>query len=384
MSKSTLSIVSCDTYKRKEVSQSLREAINVIDGLDWVEAGMRIAIKTNLVSGSDPAKAIVSHPAILAVLTEILQEKGATVIIGDSPSGPYTQHALEKNYRLSRMDLPEQMGARLNTDVSTSQTSFLQAKVMKQFTYTHWLQDVDGIIVVSKLKTHGMMRLSANVKNMFGVIPGTMKPEYHYRFPRHEDFADMLIDINEYFKPQLYITDAVVGMEGNGPTAGNPRKIGAILASADPYRLDVACATLIDIDPASVPTIHQAYLRGLGPETLSDIPTEEIYGQLEDHILKDYDNSVVSSTVTFSNRIPSCLLPAVTAILQSRPKVKKGECIGCRKCAQVCPAKAISMKKKRPVIDRHACIRCFCCQEFCPKGAMKVHRSAILRFLQKN
>ena len=55
-----------------------------------------------------------------------------------------------------------------------------------------------------------------------------MKPEYHYKYPKIEDFADMIVDLCEYFKPCLCLCDAVVGMEGNGPTQGTPRAIGAM------------------------------------------------------------------------------------------------------------------------------------------------------------
>ena len=48
-----------------------------------------------------------------------------------------------------------------------------------------------------------------------------MKPEYHYKYPKAADFADMLVDLCEYCKPRLCICDAVVGMEGNGPTQGS-------------------------------------------------------------------------------------------------------------------------------------------------------------------
>ena len=65
------------------------------------------------------------------------------------------------------------------------------------------------------------------------------------------------------------------------------------------------------------------------------------------------------------------------------PKVKKNDCIGCGKCAKICPAKAIRMENKLPVIDRKACIHCFCCQEFCPKGAMGVSRPVFARLLNK-
>ena len=66
-----------------------------------------------------------------------------------------------------------------------------------------------------------------------------------------------------------------------------------------------------------------------------------------------------------------------------RPKAKKDECIGCRKCADICPAKAIKMVDKKPVIDKKVCIRCFCCQEFCPVGAMKTHRTLIARIITR-
>ena len=59
--------------------------------------------------------------------------------------------------------------------------------------------------------------------------------------------------------------------------------------------------------------------------------------------------------------------------------MKKAECIGCEKCARICPAKAIEMRGGRPRIARKTCIRCFCCQEFCPTGAMKARRSLIAR-----
>ena len=74
---------------------------------------------------------------------------------------------------------------------------------------------------------------------------------------------------------------------------------------------------------------------------------------------------------------------AIAAILRPYPKLHRADCVGCRKCAQICPAHAITMQSGRPSIDRRACIHCFCCQEFCPKGAMRVGRTAIARLLNK-
>ena len=57
--------------------------------------------------------------------------------------------------------------------------------------------------------------------------------------------------------------------------------------------------------------------------------------------------------------------------------------MGCGKCREICPAKAITLSRSKPVIDRSRCIRCFCCQEFCPKGAMEQHRPVIARLLSR-
>ena len=120
----------------------------------------------------------------------------------------------------------------------------------------------DEIINVCKLKTHGMMGMTCAAKNLFGVVPGTLKPEYHYRHAQPADFAEMILDLDEYVHPRLHICDAVVAMEGNGPSAGDPRAVGAVLAARSPHALDLACAHIIGIRPEDVPTLVAA--RGAG------------------------------------------------------------------------------------------------------------------------
>lgn len=103
------------------------------------------------------------------------------------------------------------------------------------------------------------------MKNLFGTIPGTVKVEYHYRMPELERFSAMLVDVCQYVNPAFTIMDAVWGMEGDGPSAGDPRHIGAILASRSPYALDFAAAGLILSDPTAICTIRRAMERGIGP-----------------------------------------------------------------------------------------------------------------------
>lgn len=379
-----VSIVKCESYESATVRAALLEAIDAVGTLEFVKPGMTVAIKTNLVSGMAPEKAATTHPTMLCELVKLLRERGADVIVGDSPGGLYTAVYVNRIYKAAGMHEVEAAGAKLNDDYSQKEASFPDGKVLREFTYTGYLDRADIIINFCKLKTHGMMGMSAAAKNMFGTIPGVMKPEYHYRFPNHADFARMIVDLDCYFHAALNICDAVVGMEGNGPTMGSPRQIGALLASKNPHALDLVAASVIGLGKEDVPTLEAAFERGLIPEDVSKL---SVYGSPECFAISDYKNIPAHGSVEFGKHSDKFFGKAVKLItgaaLRSKPVVKKSECVGCRVCDNICPAKAITMKDGKPVIDREKCIRCFCCQEFCPKGAMKVKRTLIARLLTR-
>ena len=384
-----VALTPCGGYDDATVTAALTAVLAPLGGLDWVTPGMTVGIKANLVSAMKPEECATTHPSLLCALTRMLRERGATVIIGDSPGGVYTAAFVNHVYHASGMEACEAVGARLNRDLGTVDTTFPEAKVLKQFTYTAWLDTCDAIVDFCKLKSHGMMGMSAAAKNLFGVIPGTMKPEYHFRFPNMADFSNMLVDINDYFakKVKLCLVDAVEGMEGNGPTKGTPRHIGLLLASTSPHTVDAVCARLIGLTEDAVPTLTAARERGLLPEEIPLIPVGMT--DAADYVVKDFEHVAVRHGHLFDSR-GKLISKALEALLTSRPKLKASECIGCGKCAGICPAKAIAMeakqtgKSKKAVIDRDKCIRCFCCQEFCPVGAMKVHRTWIARMLVKS
>ena len=377
----------CTDYSENTVKTALAAVLAPIGGLDWVTEGMTVGIKANLVSAMKPEECATTHPSLLCALTELLRDRGAKVIIGDSPGGVYTAAFVNHVYSASGMSACEAAGAELNRDLGVVDTSFPEARVLKSFTYTSWLDSCDAIIDFCKLKSHGMMGMSAAAKNLFGVIPGTMKPEYHFRFPNMSDFAHMLVDINDYFadKVKLCLVDAIEGMEGNGPTKGTPRHIGLLLASTSPHTVDAVCCQLIGLTEDAVPTLLAARERGLLPDevNLLTVGTAEGKTTVGDYTIKDFEHVAVRHGHLFASR-GKLVSKTLEALLTSRPQLKASECVGCAKCESICPAKAITMENKKAVIDRDKCIRCFCCQEFCPTGAMKVHRTWIARMLVKS
>ena len=380
-----VSVVPMTEYTLSEARRALEEALAPIGGLDFVKSGECVVIKANLVSAMKPEESATTHPTLLCALCDMLAERGARVIVGDSPGGLYNAAFVGRVYTVSGVREVERHGAVLNDDFSQSEATFEDAAVLHSFSYTTYLDKADHIINFCKLKSHGMMGMSCAAKNMFGAIPGIIKPEYHFRFPEYDQFANMIVDLDEYFHPVLSIADAVVGMEGNGPTAGTPRAIGCIIASHSPHALDMIAARILGFDRSELPMLEAAYKRDMIPESADMI---DVVGDVGAFTLSDFERVIERRSLKFSgdgkSGIKKLFSGVASAILTTRPKLNESMCVGCGICRDICPAKAIVIKNKKAKIDRKECIRCFCCQEFCPKSAMKVYRTPIAKLFHKS
>ena len=371
----------CADYKPETVQSALEAAIEAAGGLDWVRPGMRVGVKLNLCALRAPEAAATTHPAAAAALTRMLVSRGAEVVLGDSPGGPFVAPLLHRLYDATGMSLCGEAGGTLNFNCGSSEAAAPAARRLRRFAYADWLRDCDAVISFCKLKSHGMMGMTAAVKNLYGVIPGTVKSEYHFQNADPMQFSDMLVDLCEFVKPRLHLVDAVEIMEGNGPTQGTPRHLGLLLAGRDPYALDRLCAALLGLDESEIPYLESAKRRGLlSPE---DPAIAELAAP---YALKDFRRS--GATASWFARseddrgLRRALKQGLYYLFRSRPAAD-GDCTGCGKCACGCPAHAIRIVKGRARIDRRACIRCFCCQEFCPTGAMKAQRSLAARLRGK-
>jgi ferredoxin len=166
-------------------------------------------------------------------------------------------------------------------------------------------------------------------------------------------------------------------MEGNGPSAGAPIRLGFLAASPDAVALDgVLCRTL-GLDPRNVAHLDLARQEGLGVKDWADIVTTG------DRIAalrpRDYR---LPSTVPI-NYVPHWLVRLVQPLIYHRP-VFSSACVTCGKCVKACPAGALSMKPgKRPVLNPDTCIACCCCHEMCPEHAIEMRPSPFFRFARQ-
>ncbi len=374
-------IVACADYDGGTVRKALEEAVERAGGLDWVAPGMRVGVKLNLCAGFKPERAATTHPVMAAELTKMLVARGASVVLGDSPGELFSPVVLNRIYSVTGMRLCEEAGGELNQDYSHRTVENPDGVTLKTFEYCSWLDGCDAVVSFCKLKSHGLMGMTAAVKNLYGVIPGTVKSEYHFRYPDPMAFADLMVDLNEFVRPRLYLCDAVDCMEGNGPTQGTPRHMGAVLAGTDPYAMDRLCAYLLGVEEKELLTLEAAKRRGLlSPDGEPDCMAEAAPFRIEDFKRSGATSSWFAMDPD-DGAVKKLLKKGLSLLLRSRPKLYDG-CVGCGHCAELCPAKAITIRDKKAVIDRKKCVRCFCCQEFCPTGAMKVQRTLVARILE--
>ncbi len=374
-----VSIARCPDYDPARVEAALGAVLAPLGGMTaFVRPGDRVLVKPNLLASREPARAVTTHPAVVRAALRAVQDAGGEPVLGDSPGGrntPANYAALLRRTGLA--PVLEECGVEsVFFDEPTAELPSPAGQVYRRFRVAGAVADADAIVSLSKFKTHQLTLVTGAVKNCFGYIPGVAKAEYHLstgQDPRR--FAGLLLDLYTARPPVLSVMDAVLGMEGNGPSNGTAREVGLLLAAPHAPDLDFVEALLMGIDPLEVPTIAEAAERGIGPGTASDL---ELLGVSVDEARPPGFKRPAAHAIT---RVPAPILAAVNRLFAVRPRVDPEKCRRCGACAENCPPGAIEVEDGVPRIRHAACIRCFCCQELCPADAIAIDRPLVRRLI---
>jgi len=330
-------------------------------------AGKTVLLKPNILGAMPPERHVNTHPAVVRAAVEAAERRGAArVLVGDN-SGMRAYGSNE--HAATVAGIREAVGDRyVNLGASPVPTP-VQSAFADRLAVSREVLECDVLVSLPKMKTHVATAITGAVKNAYGHLVGGEKTRLHRLAQGAEAFARAVVDVFEIRPPDLVVMDAVVAMEGQGPSGGRPRPVGRVLASTNAVALDTVMAAMMGLAPRAVPMLREAERRGLGP---ADLAAVELDGPFR--------------------RVPGFKTPAVgqglgtwvsrlaTYVLVTRPVVRPKRCVRCGSCVAACPVEAVTMTDRGPVIDYGRCIACFCCHEMCRYGAMDLSRR--MRWLQ--
>ena len=366
-------VIKADSYEEKVVELAVKELLKELGGIaEFVKPNDKVLIKPNMLEGLPPEKAVTTHPEVIRALIREVKKAGAIPIVGDSPGISSTLKVAEK---CGILGVCQQEGVEVVSFTEKIDVVFPEGRTVKKFALASILGEVDKVISVAKMKTHSFMVITGGVKNLFGLIVGKDKAQFHLRMKKRSHFADMLVDLAQVVKPVLYLVDGIVGMEGNGPRNGIVKHAGLLLGGKNGFAVDIAMAEIMGYKGESMPVAARALSLGLSPK-LQDI---QLTGNAC-HTRLQFINP--RNLESLDQRLPVPLVDFFQNQLTAKPIINR-DCIACGRCKDHCPPEAIHINDHKAVIDYKKCIRCYCCQELCPANAVELQRGFLLKILRK-
>jgi uncharacterized protein (DUF362 family)/Pyruvate/2-oxoacid:ferredoxin oxidoreductase delta subunit len=357
----------CESYD--QALDAVGRALAALGGpARFFKPGQKVLIKPNLLADAEPSQAITTHPEIARAVIRLARAEGAIPSVGDSPASALRVGAVwEKTGFRALCDsenVPllnlEQAGSRPFTCAGA--TVAVAAPVL----------DADLVVNLPKVKTHTLTVFTGAVKNLYGTLPGFQKATLHKLFPSADDMSRLVAELADIIRPGLSIADGVIGMEGNGPSGGEPRHLGFVAASAHPAALDAALCRVLGIPAGAVPLFRHLPRELWDSVALVGEPPEPGTASLK----------LPGSWK--SRLIPRPLVRLLAPLFWIRPVLDPALCIHCGRCAAACPPRALIYEKGNiPRLKGPLCIGCCCCHEVCPVKAIHMTESPLMRRISR-
>jgi len=221
--------------------------------------GKRILLKPNLVETALGAPHINTHPLVLRGAIEAFLGFGAaSVMVAEGPGHRRDTLAVYEESGLANVLTEDRIPFHdLNYISGYELPNAGRQSSMRTLTFPGLFKEVDWIVSVAKMKTHHWAGATLSMKNLFGVMPGI-----YYGWPKnvlhYAGIENSILDINATLKPHFAIVDGIVGMEGDGPIMGDPKKVGVLVMGRNLAAVDATCCRIMGIDPYKVSYLERA------------------------------------------------------------------------------------------------------------------------------
>ena len=244
-------VIRCQSFN--DVKEAMFEVLEKYKDLLPSSNDAKILLKPNLNANMNALTGNTTDLRILSAVIQYLKENGYTnIVIGEGTNSGYYRNKIGVISRLKVDQLARHYGVNVK-DLNYSETHEIDfARGVKAQVAKECLE-ADLFINIPKLKTHFEVGMSVCLKNLMGCLVGQENKK-----KTHQNLAENILRINQVVRPHFHIVDALIAMEGLGPTRGTPIRMDAILIGTDPYLIDLACAKIAGFHYKEVRTLKLA------------------------------------------------------------------------------------------------------------------------------
>jgi uncharacterized protein (DUF362 family) len=270
--KSRVVLSKLDHITEESIHASLIEAISTVLDVDLILTAKKIIIKVNLCKPfpSDSGATVDIRVTKSLIKLILKQNPGAEIYVVESNSGG--RNAEEAFKETGYLALGQRYENVRIVNLSKTSQITIGKDEDRRFQYfkdglrvSSLFLDCDFFISVGKLKTHEFERFSGILKNQFGCLSRKGKERYH------PYLSEVIGDISSVLKPDLCIIDGLIGMEGRGPSFGDPKRMDLMIVGNDPVSTDSVAARVMGIDPYSIPHLEATAERAMGEIELDNV-----------------------------------------------------------------------------------------------------------------
>ena len=251
-------VAQVDDYQR-DIADAITRSIRELGVSPEELKGKRILLKPNLVETASGAPHINTHPLVIRGAVEAFLKLGASmVVVAEGPGHRRDTLAVFEESGLADVLTEDRIPFHdLNYLTGYELPNAGRQSRLKTLTFPALFQEIDWIVSMAKMKTHHWAGATLSMKNLFGVMPGI-----YYGWPKnvlHQVGIDnSILDINATLKPHFAIVDGIVGMEGDGPIMGDPKKAGVLVMGRNLAAVDATSCRIMGIDPYQVSYLERA------------------------------------------------------------------------------------------------------------------------------
>ena len=248
-----------------------RKVFDTAGGISkFINKGDVVVLKPNISWAQAPDLAVTTNPEVMVAVIELCQEAGAKKVrIADN-----TINDAGRCFAVTgAAGVAEKTGA----DLVYPRSSMMKKMNLHGHRLDVWpvftpFVEADKIINLPVAKVHGLSVLTLGMKNWIGGVGGR-------RSALHQDIHQSIVDLAQFFKPQLTLIDATRILIANGPSGGSSsdvKIVNRLILSNDPVAADTRAAQLFGKTPEDIGFIRLGNKWGLGSSDLDRLTRRSV------------------------------------------------------------------------------------------------------------